>query len=353
MRSGHDKPRGAQQRTRLMFHSARGDMAGVLASLRFRADVRRSDTSGKTALLWASQGGHLDIMRVLVDAGADVQHGDTSGKTALLWACKGGHVDVVNALIDAGADVDAVDDCTTTALMAASGGGHSDVVHVLLDAGADIDATCIGGEGTALCYAAAGGHEVLARELLARGAATEVEGEASALAAAAAAAPAAAADGGLLGLVRDLVETHGANVDATITDPRSVSNDTPCTALWLASSRGYVEIVRYLAGQGADIDAGALFGESPLCAACMRGHADAAKELLDRGALIYNRTGQSVVCVAARESSIVLSPSIVGLLCEVAMKREAAECMDDSTLWAEACRCQCGEDGEEDGKYDK
>ena len=35
-------------------------------------------------------------------------------------------------------------------------------------------------------------------------------------------------------------------------------------------------------------------------AACMEGHVDVAEELLDRGAHLYNRFGQSVVDMAAR-----------------------------------------------------
>ena len=41
-----DEPRGAQRRTRLMYHSACGDIAGVLASLRLRASVNCSDARG-------------------------------------------------------------------------------------------------------------------------------------------------------------------------------------------------------------------------------------------------------------------------------------------------------------------
>ena len=61
----------------------------------------------------------------------------------------------------------------------------------------------------------------------------------------------------------------------------------------------------------------------------MEGHVDVAEELLDRGAHLYNRFGQRVADMAARRSNFELSPSIVSLLLEVAMERDAAECEDE------------------------
>ena len=319
----HDEPRGAQRRTRLMFHSARGNLAGVLACLRVRANVSRRDARGKTALVWACEGGHTDVVRALIAAGANIRDRDADDKATLLLACAGGHMDLVRMLINNGAHVNPSEEddyAGYTPLCEAAGGGHEELVRLLLDAGADIDAKSV--EGTALCWAAAGSHQALARELLARGAAVEVGGEASALA--------AAADGGLLDLVRDLVESHGAEVDGYVTDYREVTNDEPCTALWLAASKGYLEIVRYLADQGADIDAGAFSDESPLCVACILGHADVAKELLDRGACMYNRFGESVADVAARVSRIELSPAIMSLLGNAEIEHYLAEFGDDA-----------------------
>ena len=232
----HDEPRGAQRRTRLMFHSARGNLAGVLACLRVRANVSRRDARGKTALVWACEGGHTDVVRALIAAGANIRDRDADDKATLLLACAGGHMDLVRMLINNGAHVNPSEEddyAGYTPLCEAAGGGHEELVRLLLDAGADIDAKSV--EGTALCWAAAGSHQALARELLARGAAVEVGGEASALA--------AAADGGLLDLVRDLVESHGAEVDGYVTDYREVTNDEPCTALKCTLIRTTVRIL--------------------------------------------------------------------------------------------------------------
>jgi ankyrin repeat protein len=59
------------------------------------------------------------------------------GDTALMWAAAAGHVDVVRLLIEAGADVRAVDDEGVTALHLARANGHTEVAAALLAAGAD------------------------------------------------------------------------------------------------------------------------------------------------------------------------------------------------------------------------
>jgi ankyrin repeat protein len=62
-----------------------------------------------TALLWAANMGHLDVLQFLLSHEADVGCKDESGLTALLWAADRGHVACVDALVAAGADINAVD----------------------------------------------------------------------------------------------------------------------------------------------------------------------------------------------------------------------------------------------------
>ena len=77
-------------------------------------------------------------------AGVDVNcHGRTGqgGSTPLHDAAsEGGHLEIVKVLLAAGARVDAVDDCTEdTPLNLASYWGHLEIVDVLLAAGARVD----------------------------------------------------------------------------------------------------------------------------------------------------------------------------------------------------------------------
>ena len=69
---------------------------------------------GLTALHLASQGGHVEAVRMLLHAGVDVRTtghsgwGDPDGHTALHEAARGGHVGVAQLLLDAGVDVLAI-----------------------------------------------------------------------------------------------------------------------------------------------------------------------------------------------------------------------------------------------------
>jgi len=47
-------------------------------------DVNVKDNSGMTALMWAADWGHSEIVKLLLDEGADVNAKDNSGRTALI-----------------------------------------------------------------------------------------------------------------------------------------------------------------------------------------------------------------------------------------------------------------------------
>ena len=131
------KARSAQD---LINAAGRGDAAPVQALIANGADVNAKDSSGLTALMWASQNGRLDVVQALIAKGADVNAKDSGGLTALMSASTYGHLDVVQALLDKGADVNAKRSYGETALMMASQNGHLDVVQALLAKGADANA---------------------------------------------------------------------------------------------------------------------------------------------------------------------------------------------------------------------
>ena len=68
----------------------------------------------KTALHWAAENGHKDVVALLLDKmeGASIAATDYDGKTALHWAAMNGHKDVVALLLDKmeGASIAATDD---------------------------------------------------------------------------------------------------------------------------------------------------------------------------------------------------------------------------------------------------
>lgn len=96
-----------------------------------------ADSTGRTALSYASAQGYADIAKLLLDAGASPDIKDKSGNTSLHWAADGGRLEVLKMLLAAHATVDAQNKQGLTPLMLAADRGRVAVVRALLDAGAD------------------------------------------------------------------------------------------------------------------------------------------------------------------------------------------------------------------------
>jgi len=111
------------------------------------ADVNAQDDAGETALSNAASSGHVDLVKLLLEAGADV---GAEGSTAIIQAASSGlsydpegrsqRGEVVNLLIEAGADVNVKSGWGETALMNAATDGNPEVTRQLLKAGADVNA---------------------------------------------------------------------------------------------------------------------------------------------------------------------------------------------------------------------
>jgi len=91
-----------------------------------------------TALIYASENGHIEIVEVLLDNGADVNAYNNYGDTALINASEKGYEEVVDMLLDNGADVNAKNKDGETALMMARENGHKEVVDMLLENEANV-----------------------------------------------------------------------------------------------------------------------------------------------------------------------------------------------------------------------
>ena len=102
---------------------------------------------GFTALMSASQNGHLEVVRGLIKSGANVDAVLTNfGGSAVMWASWKGHTGVVRELCSrhcslstaaTGVDPEANTTPGMTPLMIAARGGHRETVVVLLSSGAD------------------------------------------------------------------------------------------------------------------------------------------------------------------------------------------------------------------------
>ncbi|KAG5178101.1 ankyrin repeat-containing domain protein [Tribonema minus] len=91
------------------------------------ADVSARDKSGRTALMFAAELGHPELVQWCLEFKSDPAAADVNGTTPLHYAAKGGHVDVVKALIEGGAALNAVNAKGSNAMHFAASGSSVQV----------------------------------------------------------------------------------------------------------------------------------------------------------------------------------------------------------------------------------
>lgn len=159
----------------LLASALAGDADGIARALQSGADIEVRDSKGRTALLLAATGDHIESARVLVAHGADPDALDArhdtpwlvtgvTGSVAMLEvllpanpdltivnryggvsvipASERGHLQYVSRVVQTGIDVNHVNNLGWTALLEAviladGGQRHRDIVRILLQAGAD------------------------------------------------------------------------------------------------------------------------------------------------------------------------------------------------------------------------
>lgn len=114
-----------------MYEAVRkGDAAAVTALLDKGADVNAKFRYGTTALFKAAERGNAEVTKVLLDRGVDVNVKDTFyHTTAMSWALQNDHLDVVRLLLQKGAEG------AEDVLMSGVQDKKEDVVKMALDTG--------------------------------------------------------------------------------------------------------------------------------------------------------------------------------------------------------------------------
>jgi outer membrane protein assembly factor BamB len=127
---GAGKPGAADPKEELFAAARKGDAAAVKALLEKGVDVNSKNTYGATALSYAADKGHLEIVKLLLAHKATVNVKDTFyNATPMTWAAYRGHVDAVKALLEAGSDE------ADTALGVGISRGNVELVRVALASG--------------------------------------------------------------------------------------------------------------------------------------------------------------------------------------------------------------------------
>jgi ankyrin repeat protein len=166
-------------------YAAKNDLRGMVEELISKKhDLKECDKDGKTALELAAEAndgeGHGEVVGLLIKAGIEAgQWQDvnaclgSAGKTLLMYASQCGQEQSVRVLVEKGASLEAVDKDGETALMLASHNGHTDTVRVLVQHDVSIDAVSRIGKKTALQIAEEEGESevvaVLKEQYVARG----------------------------------------------------------------------------------------------------------------------------------------------------------------------------------------
>ncbi|KAH9088106.1 hypothetical protein LEN26_019668 [Aphanomyces euteiches] len=176
--------------------------------------------------LLASNDGHFNVVKHLIDKGAKINVVDRERPTPLHLASNEGYIDVAKHLVDNRADVDAADIYGRAPLHLASQRGHLDVVKHLIDIGADINAVDKIFRLAPLDLALRKGHLDVVMYLAPIRAPMHL-----------------ALRGKHLDVVMYLVD-KGADINAIDKERR--------TPLHLTSNKGYIDVVKHLVNKGAD-----------------------------------------------------------------------------------------------------
>jgi ankyrin repeat protein len=157
----------------------KGNLIGVQAELDKGVDVNAKREDGSTPLHGAAEGGHEEIVELLITEGADLHATTVSmmgggGWIPLHSAARQGHRGIVELLIEAGTDVNTRDSVGKSTLHDAALVGHKEIVKLLIKKGADLNAKS-GYYGTPLHVASSIGHKEIAVLLIANGADLNVQ----------------------------------------------------------------------------------------------------------------------------------------------------------------------------------
>ncbi|HDR88151.1 MAG TPA: hypothetical protein ENN63_00795 [Bacteroidetes bacterium] len=223
-----------------------GDTLAVKKFIAEGADVNvQDDMMGYTPLSLAITANHPGMVRMLIDAGANINHRDKIyGYSPLMQALNQSHTEMAKILLEAGADITVRGNNGATALMVAAMNSR-EMTEQLLEKGADISTRSVNGTG------------VLTNCVMGI-----ITGRVPA------------------GLAEFLI-SRGAEVD----EVNTTDYYGGYTPLFWAVEDHHEELVRLLIRHGANVNARAANGKTPLSIAREAGYTDMVEILKTAGAV--------------------------------------------------------------------
>lgn len=244
----------------------------------------------ESPLSLACSGGHIEVVKLLINSGAKLEHRDKKSQTALHVAVLNGHLEVVKFLLDSGADIEAMVERTKdTALSIACANGKYEIVEELVNRNAMIEHRNIS-DYTPLSLAASGGYVDIIKYLLKNNA--EINSRTNSKLGI---SPLMlAAMNGHVNAVNILLES-GSDINAQIETNRN-------TALTLACFQGRNEVVSLLVEKKAYVEHRAKSGLTPLMEAASQGHVEVGRILIAAGAEV-----NAVPVPSSRETVLIIA----------------------------------------------
>ncbi len=274
-----------------------------------KAHINLFSFSGGSSVMFAAAGGHSEAMKILIELGADVnavaqatpdylvklakmikegtvkdEDPHVDGVTATHVAAQGGHLESVKMLIEANADVTVLDDEERTPLLLAVKGNYGDVASVLVEGGADPNTPYVDDEGEShnlLLDSIIVENTDFANLLISKGADIYSEDNQKVT------TLLQASHRGMVDVVKALLDKNA--IDGVKTGWLDSASDEGITPLIAACSEGHVEVAKLLIDAKADVNAKDKDQTNSLMAAAARGHTNIVELLLKAGANVNDQ----------------------------------------------------------------
>lgn len=235
------------------------------------ADVNSVHENEVTSLMYAAASGHVETMKVLIEDGkVEINALHTNGGSALIEACTAGATDAVEFLIENGAEYNIVDLDGVTPLMAMAAQGNLTGVNAIIDRlKGDMNADQLKEHvnlfsfsgGSAVMFAAAGGHTDATEALITLGADVNAVAQAT----------------------PEYLEKLAVMIEEGTVDDNDPHVDG-VTATHVAAQGGHLDCVKALIKAGVDVTIIDDEDRTPLLLAVKGNYGDVASVLVEAGA---------------------------------------------------------------------